>query len=307
MDIELTGPIIAKSTKRHIAYAAVLVPGEPDHDGDVLKAEKIEKVAHEWLGNYGNVDLQHSLNNIAVPVESYITTENRDVSVKGQTVVLPKGTWVLASRIDDADTWDRVEKGELTGYSIMGVPGAALKSKEIAFKRTMLADLGDDWVAPFVSVVDEPAVPKAKFFALKAKGGDNGFFARLFKSKEEREMEEIEKKLEEAQKEHDDKLKSLSETVEALTGEVQALKEVPVLEELEEETPDPAEAIKAEMQEKIDAAHKEIADLKEQVETLAKKRSPERVIKGQDDDETESEGPSFEGRDGYGRARPEDK
>lgn len=38
-----------------------------------------------------------------------------------------------------------------------------------ALKRTLLRDLGVDWVAPFVSVVDEPAVPKAKFFALKAR------------------------------------------------------------------------------------------------------------------------------------------
>jgi len=46
----------------------------------------------------------------------------------------------------------------------------ASKSVENAsIKRTLLADLGDDWVPTHVSIVDEPAVPKARFFALKSK------------------------------------------------------------------------------------------------------------------------------------------
>jgi len=36
-------------------------------------------------------------------------------------------------------------------------------------KRVLIADLGKDWLVPFVSLVDEPCVPKAKFFAIKKK------------------------------------------------------------------------------------------------------------------------------------------
>ncbi len=167
---ELTGPIVAKSTAaKRIAYAAVLVPGEPDSDGDVLTAEKIEEVAHDWLANYRNVDLQHSLNNVAVPVESHVLDADKVVEFAGKSVTLPKGTWILGSRLDEA-TWDAVEKGDLTGYSVMGVKRKAIEAatkNEAALKRTMLKDLGEDWIAPFVSVVDAPAVPKAKFYALK--------------------------------------------------------------------------------------------------------------------------------------------
>jgi hypothetical protein len=100
-----------------------------------------------------------------------------EVEAYGQKMKLPVGTWILASKLSE-DAWAGVESGVLTGYSVMGIKKAqldmAVKSEdglldETAFKRTLLADLGPDWVAAFVSVVDHPAVPKAKFFALKSK------------------------------------------------------------------------------------------------------------------------------------------
>lgn len=180
---ELTGPIVMKDNVQRIAFAAVLVPGEPDHDfkrGEKILTEgEIERVANQWLADYANIDLQHTLNNCAVPVQSYVTYSDREVTdhATGKSITLPKGTWILGSRHDEA-TWKQIESGELTGYSVMGIRKAALKSLDAttkstdaldtaSFKRTLLRDLGDDWVAPYVSVVDEPCVPKAKWFALK--------------------------------------------------------------------------------------------------------------------------------------------
>jgi len=174
---ELTGPIVKKDAKERIVYAAVLVPGEPDRDFErgekILSAEEIERVAHGWMENYQNVDLMHTLNNTAVPIESYILPGDMEVEFGGKSHILPKGTWVLASKVQDEKVWDQVEKGKLTGYSVMGMRKTALKAAEkkedvtASLKRTLLKDLGDDWIAPFVSIVDEPCVPKAKFFAIK--------------------------------------------------------------------------------------------------------------------------------------------
>jgi hypothetical protein len=178
---ELTGYIVMKNDEQQIAYAAVLVPGEPDGDfarGEKLLTEKeIERVAHKWMMSYRNVDIQHTLKNVASPVESYILPERRVVTVKGKQVILPRGSWVMASKVNDAITWAGVKSGALTGYSVMGVAGTSAKALKsagnAAYKRTLIADLGEDWYAPFVSFVDEPCVPKAKFFALKAaKQGD---------------------------------------------------------------------------------------------------------------------------------------
>lgn len=173
---ELTGPIVRKDALRHIAYAAVLVPGEPDSDGEMVTAAKIEEVAHGWMESYGNLDLQHTLNNVdAAPVESYITPADQEVSIGAKTATLPAGSWILAAKVNDHKVWEAIEKQKLTGWSVMGVAKAtltaSLKSEGdldgAAFKRTLLRDLGPDWVATHVSFVDEPAVPKAKFFALK--------------------------------------------------------------------------------------------------------------------------------------------
>lgn len=177
----LTAPIVRKNAARQIIYGAVLVPGEPDTDDDVVTRAKVEEVAHAWMESYENLDLDHTLNNVdAVPVESYLTPAEQTVTFGGKQHTLPEGTWILAAKIRDDDVWGKIESGELGGYSIMGVPKAAFKDatsniaaagslKGAALKRTTLADLGPDWECPFVSLVGEPAVPKAKFFAMKSR------------------------------------------------------------------------------------------------------------------------------------------
>jgi hypothetical protein len=172
---QVSGPIVSKSATNQIAYAPVLVPGEEDSDGEEVTIEKIEKAAHEWMASYRNVDYQHSLNNVGAPVESYISTEDREVEQYGETVIIPKGSWILGTQLQDA-AWKEVQDGNLTGLSVMGVRRSAedtaiknAENFEAATKRTLLQELGD-WVPTHVSVVSSPAVNKAKFFAFKSKG-----------------------------------------------------------------------------------------------------------------------------------------
>lgn len=172
---ELTAPLVRKDKEKRIVYGPVLIPGEPDSDGDVVKAEKIEDVAHRFVEEYGNIDLMHSLKNVGRVVESYIAP----VDLHFDDVTVPKGSWMMGVRVTDDETWNLVKKGRLTGFSIMGMRSPALKglgdnpsAEKIlaAVKRTTLADLGDDWFVNFVSLVDEPAVPRAKFLVIKSKG-----------------------------------------------------------------------------------------------------------------------------------------
>ena len=177
------GVFVVKAAAKQIAWAPVLVPGEDDSDGEQVSAEKIEQVAHDFMESYGNIDEMHTLNNVdAKPVESYITPDDLTVKSFGEDLTIPKGSWVMAVKVRDADVWKKIEDGDYTGFSVMGVRKAAYKSAaeavesgqksviEAGFKRTLLQDLGPEWVAPFVSIVDVPAVPKAKWFALKSAG-----------------------------------------------------------------------------------------------------------------------------------------
>lgn len=167
--VALTGPIVKQEGDQRIVTAPVLVPDEPDSDGDVVTADQIERVAHLWMEKYQNLDFMHTLNNIAEPIESYIAPT--DLDFPGGMV--PKGSWVLSARVPE-ELWEDVKKGGLQGFSLMAVQGdptaMAIKSEadlDAVSKRITLSDLGDDWIVPFVSIVDQPAVPKAKWVAMK--------------------------------------------------------------------------------------------------------------------------------------------
>lgn len=316
---ELTGPIVMKDAKKRIAYAAVLVPGEPDSDGEIVTKEKIEQAAHEWMQSYRNVDLQHTLNNVAVPVESYILPMDMEVDMQGVKTVLPAGTWVLASKVLDEATWDRIEKGELTGYSVMGIKRTALetasKSAEVALKKTLLRDLGEDWIAAAVSIVDEPAVPKAKFFALKSKevpaekpkSWHQKIKEVLFPNNSA-VKEDVQEDIPNNDEKEDDltmkpeDLKNLineavKSAVEPLQAEIEALKsKVDEVEtkEVDETVNQEEEAFKSKILEKIEELEARIG----------KKSAAPKSLKGQDGDVgNEAKKSQLEDRDLFGRKR----
>lgn len=170
---ELTAPLVYKNEEKRIVYGPVLIPDEPDTDNDVVTAEQIENVAHKFVEEYGNIDLMHSLNNVGRLVESYILPVDLEVD---EDTLIPKGSWIMGVRVTDDDAWQAVKDGKLGGFSIMALQKTAIKSAEKdnqESKRVTLADLGDDWIVNAVSLVDEPAVPKAKWIAIKSKSKDN--------------------------------------------------------------------------------------------------------------------------------------
>lgn len=315
----LTGPIVMKSgdDEKRIAYAAVLVPGEPDSDGDVVSAEKIEAVAHQWLEEYRNIDLMHTLSSAsATVVESYLTPAEMEVG----EYTLPAGTWVMASKIADDDVWNAVKNGELTGYSIMGVRKAALKNAAIksdaALKRTLLSDLGDDWVCPFVSIVDAPAVPKAKFFALKrAEQPKRNVLARLFTPPAIKAVDELSKETPVAAATNDEvmeKLNAISERLEALTTqadeaeksdaesktETTEVKTETKTEQTADSDNDDKQTIE-ELQERVKELEGTLTEVEKRLSTSTKSRA----LRGQDTDDDAAEKRHDDDRDMFGRRR----
>jgi len=310
---ELTGPIVMKNASKRIAYAAVLVPGEPDSDGETVTKEKIEQAAHEWMQSYRNVDLQHTLNNVAVPIESYLLPMEMEVDMAGVKTVLPEGTWILASKVLDEATWDRVEKGELTGYSVMGIKRTTLetasKSEDVTLKKTLLRDLGEDWIAAAVSIVDEPAVPKAKFFALKSKQEEEppaekskNWFQKVKEVlvpeqsiKEDEDMgikpEELKSLINEAIKSAVEPIQTELEALKAKAEEVEV--EETVDEEVEDITNQEEEAFKSQVLEKLEDLEKRIG----------KRSAAPKSLKGQDGEEQEVANKSLKDRDLFGRKR----
>ena len=162
---DLTAPIVWKDEDRRIVYGPVLVPDVKDADGDVVTADKIERVAHKFMEEYRLMEHMHTLRAVARPVESYIAPV--DLTLGDSRV--PKGSWVVGAKIQDDDAWSEVKSGRLTGFSIVAVPAGALKSEGTVTKLTLrdIEKSGRDWEVIAIGLVDKPSVPLAKWTAVK--------------------------------------------------------------------------------------------------------------------------------------------
>ena len=113
--------IIRKDAKKRVVTGIVLEPGTKDAQGDIIPAEEIEKAAWDFLAKWRYTGLHHEgepdprlqvVESWIAPVE-FSFPENKKFVVK-------KGTWLLSVRCPP-DVWEKVEKGELRGFSIQGM------------------------------------------------------------------------------------------------------------------------------------------------------------------------------------------
>jgi hypothetical protein len=112
------GRIVKKDTANHFVTGIVYEPLEEDAHGNFMTEEEITKAAYYFAKNGSKVDLQHSfepLDNASV-VESWVAKS--DFKIGDETV--QKGTWLMTVEVDD-DIFEKVEKGEITGFSMGGV------------------------------------------------------------------------------------------------------------------------------------------------------------------------------------------
>jgi len=106
-------------TKR-IVIGVVYQPDTPDAHDDQMTADEIEKAAHLFMENQHtyNIDKQHDLEaDKGYVVESYIAP--CDMEIGDQVIV--KGSWVAGVKVTDDETWESIQKGEITGFSMWGV------------------------------------------------------------------------------------------------------------------------------------------------------------------------------------------
>lgn len=107
-----------------IAYGYVLIPDEPDLEGDVVTKEEVRKAAHNYLKNLGygmkkgtGVGFSHQIfEDVGYPVESAVDVDGSLAKAAGFENPIP-GAWFFAMKISDK-YWEGVEKGEYTGFSM---------------------------------------------------------------------------------------------------------------------------------------------------------------------------------------------
>ena len=289
-----------------LVYSAVAIPGEPDYDGEILTESEIQYAAHKFMSDYRIIDPEHvcaltkECINVGTPVESTIL--KRPMTVKsihgGNDMTLPKGSWILGIEITDPKEWNRIVTGEATGLSLTA-GRTTLKS------RVLIRDLGKNWEVRTVSIVKDPAVPKAKFFQIGSgmmndeatKSRLQGFFDKIeeavknFKQEEtsaepitEEETVEVEPAEVEAVKSEEETTEE--ETEEELVAEPEETSEEPQQEEVvetEEQVEDAVKFVTAEDLEKT----KE--DILEAVKTLMQPGKEDEAVKAEDTSEEATE------------------
>ena len=113
------GRILKADADTHYITGVVYEPLVEDTEGNFMTEEEIRKAAYWYAKNGDMVDLQHSfvaVDGVSV-VESYITL--CDMDIDGE--LIRKGTWIITVEVENAEIWEGVEKGEITGFSMGGV------------------------------------------------------------------------------------------------------------------------------------------------------------------------------------------
>jgi hypothetical protein len=107
--------------EKGLIYGVVMPADIIDSQGDIISKDEIIKTAHNFMISYRNqisyMGEMHKreTNNVSI-VESFVV--DKDILSK-----LHDGDWVVVSKVKDPKTnkiWDKVKKGEYTGYSIEG-------------------------------------------------------------------------------------------------------------------------------------------------------------------------------------------
>lgn len=116
------------SDERHICYGPALIPNKDIYRNNGKQEfyinfteESIVKMSQEFMYNYKQheVNLQHDKNADEVFVcESWVVEDPYKDKANALGFNVPKGTWMVAMKVNNIEVWDRVKSGELRGFSV---------------------------------------------------------------------------------------------------------------------------------------------------------------------------------------------
>ena len=123
------GQIVKADADNHYVTGIVYEPMVKDSQGNFMTEDEIVKAARWYAKNGNMVDVQHSFSPLssASVVESWVA--KADFSLGDKAV--KKGTWLMTVEISDDKIWNRIEKGEITGFSMGGAGEYATEDVDI--------------------------------------------------------------------------------------------------------------------------------------------------------------------------------
>lgn len=113
------GRIVKADADNHYITGIVYEPLVEDTDGNYMTEDEILKAAYWFAKNGDSVDIQHSFDPLpgAAVVENWVA--KADFTIDEEPI--QKGTWLMTVEVADADVWEAVKKGDITGFSMGGL------------------------------------------------------------------------------------------------------------------------------------------------------------------------------------------
>ncbi len=121
-DVVWNAEIIKRIDEQRTVVGVVLKPGTTDAQGDIIRTpEVIEAAAELFLTNLiagkAKMGVQHNdFSREIVVVQSFIAPAPITVN----DMLVPEGAWVMKVRVVDEETWQKIKRGEIRGFSIGG-------------------------------------------------------------------------------------------------------------------------------------------------------------------------------------------
>lgn len=120
--------ILLEKDEKHLVVGAVLIPDKDiyRYDGEneyyiSFTKESIEKMSQEFLKEYrqNEVTLDHEeMASEVTMVESWLVADSYKDKSNALGINVPEGTWMAAFKVNNIETWERIKKGELNGFSV---------------------------------------------------------------------------------------------------------------------------------------------------------------------------------------------
>ena len=120
--------VFLESNEKHLVYGAALIPdkdiyrnnGEQEFYINFSK-ESIEKMSQDFMKEYRQhevkTDHEDVANEVCV-VESWLVADSYKDKSNALGITVPEGTWMVAMKVNNIETWDRIKSGELKGFSV---------------------------------------------------------------------------------------------------------------------------------------------------------------------------------------------
>lgn len=120
--------VFLESNEKHLVYGAALIPekdiyrnnGEQEFYINFSK-ESIEKMSQDFMKEYRQYEVKTDHEDVAnevCVVESWLVADSYKDKSNALGITVPEGTWMVAMKVNNIDTWDRIKSGELKGFSV---------------------------------------------------------------------------------------------------------------------------------------------------------------------------------------------